>query len=1051
MDVNFKLGVDGSEELTTLKKIREGLAEVRGEQEATTKAIKERGEVSVAADKNIIAATAAANKTIEEQKRQIESLKAAIESMGKTGKSATEAYNTALKQSGDLLKNVSAAAGKGLLSPEETKKLTDALKNTKSDFQALGVIIDTVKKKLADLDPNSEEFKQLTAEIQTAEIILKAFGDQTDITTDKQASLKQELRAMTEELARMGAEGKKGTEEYEALKTKAGELFDTISDARDEIRQAGSDTQGFDKLIRVAQTVTGSFQIMQGAAALFGAENEDVQKALLKVNAAMSILNGLQAIQNELTKADSIYKNIAAGAQQFWNFTVNEGTVSLRVFKVALVATGIGAFIVLLGLAAESMGLFASETDDAAEKQGKLADEAERTKRILSDAADAALKQRDAGVDGLDILKRQLELAEKRGASEKEIAGLKTQIVNKEISDLNYLKGFYSDNADKLDEINKQLREKETERLGIKLELEKKTGDKIKELNKKNAEEDKKLAEDLTKFYQAAADDRVAAIADANERARTENINSFEKEVATVQDAYNKIIASQRLSAADRKELDEAFHKQLNDIAAKYAIKAVEIENKQQQDLLQVRRAISDAVIQINGTEKDQEIQAVKDKYDALRETLKKNGELFTSDEMDIAAKRKKEIQAINTKYDLDTLNKQETFAIANTEATTRNETFKQQKVLAIQLDFAKKKLALLEAAGGKENDVQVAQLRALITKLNGEIADSKKNVDANDWLSDAMGISKNDLATLENDVKNAIDNVISIMEQGLQRKIDLKQREIDSDNRMIDEANDALNREIELKKAGYASNIEAKQLEVTRLKTIRDNDETQQRAYVARMERLEKAKQAAAIATSVANMVNAASKIVESLTEEGGWVGAIIGIVEAAAIVAEFIALTNSIKASQKLEDGGLIGGKRHSQGGNKYISIDGNSMMEHEEGEFVVNRKSTNKYMPVIEAINKDELSSWTYGDLMKFIQPSDIRFDNAIPRNLVKMQKEVIHLELNRRDTDSDVYLREIAETNRAMFDMEKNKPEQYREGNDLVIRKGNHNRRIKDYYQ
>ena len=51
---------------------------------------------------------------------------------------------------------------------------------------------------------------------------------------------------------------------------------------------------------RVAEGIAGAFAVAQGAAALFGAENEEVEKAILKVQAALAITQGIESINNAI-------------------------------------------------------------------------------------------------------------------------------------------------------------------------------------------------------------------------------------------------------------------------------------------------------------------------------------------------------------------------------------------------------------------------------------------------------------------------------------------------------------------------------------------------------------------------------------------------------------------------------------------------------------------------------------------------------------------------------------------------------------------------------
>ena len=54
--------------------------------------------------------------------------------------------------------------------------------------------------------------------------------------------------------------------------------------------------------------------------------------------------------------------------------------------------------------------------------------------------------------------------------------------------------------------------------------------------------------------------------------------------------------------------------------------------------------------------------------------------------------------------------------------------------------------------------------------------------------------------------------------------------------------------------------------------------------------------------------------------------------------------------KLIPKFETGGMVGGRRHSGGG---------TLIEAEQGEFIVNRNSTEQFLPILEAINSGEIN--------------------------------------------------------------------------------------------
>src|SRR5688572_1580835 len=168
-------------------------------------------------------------------------------------------------------------------------------------------------------------------------------------------SLRQELKNLTQQIAQAKVNGNDLGAEYDELVTKAGKLRDAIKDAGDEISNAGSDTRGIDNVLGSVQALAGGFAVVQGTAALFGDESEELQKTLLKVNAAMAILQGLQAVQNALQKegsliklADVIATKTQIVVQQIYTAVTGRATAATLGFKVALAATGIGAAVILV-------------------------------------------------------------------------------------------------------------------------------------------------------------------------------------------------------------------------------------------------------------------------------------------------------------------------------------------------------------------------------------------------------------------------------------------------------------------------------------------------------------------------------------------------------------------------------------------------------------------------------------------------------------------------------------------------------------------------------
>jgi hypothetical protein len=181
------------------------------------------------------------------------------------------------------------------------------------------------------------------------EIALKVTTD-TSQTTSAFKSAKDELKQTQKALVEMSLAGKQGTAEFKAMEKRAGQLKDAIGDVNTRVKNLANDTPKLELVTQAATGIAGGFAVAQGAAALFGDENEDVQKAIMKTQAAMSILNGVQSIANVLNKDAALGDMVAAKAKGVFTAAVGASTGALKLFRLALIATGIGAAVVAVGL-----------------------------------------------------------------------------------------------------------------------------------------------------------------------------------------------------------------------------------------------------------------------------------------------------------------------------------------------------------------------------------------------------------------------------------------------------------------------------------------------------------------------------------------------------------------------------------------------------------------------------------------------------------------------------------------------------------------------------
>lgn len=183
----------------------------------------------------------------------------------------------------------------------------------------------------------------------TKNILLRVKSD-TDDAEKGFKSLRHELKEIEKELNRMAMAGEDGTEAFQKMSLRAGELKDQISDTKARINALASDTFKLDAMTGAVEGLASGFAIVEGATALFGAENEDLQKTLVKVQGAMALLQGAQSIQNILQKESAVYIGAMTLAQKIYNGVVGDSTGAIKSFRLAMLSLGIPAIITAVGL-----------------------------------------------------------------------------------------------------------------------------------------------------------------------------------------------------------------------------------------------------------------------------------------------------------------------------------------------------------------------------------------------------------------------------------------------------------------------------------------------------------------------------------------------------------------------------------------------------------------------------------------------------------------------------------------------------------------------------
>jgi hypothetical protein len=437
-------------------------------------------------------------------------------------------------------------------------------------------------------------------------------------TEQASVSLRTQLRAMIQQLAEMKVAGQDASQEYLDLAQKAGELKDAMADANQEVANFGSDTSTIDGVISAVSGLAGGFAVVQGAAALFGDESEELQKTLLRVNAAMAILQGLQQIQNVLqresaaaTLANTIATKAQTVAQAAMNFVIGSSTGLLKAFRIALATTGVGLLIIGIG---KLISMFQSSNDELEEANQLL----EQQKGLIDDLNASyerttqvrlALLKKEGAAESESIRATGQELVKKRTAlreSNRTLAEMRDQLkygseeweaLNKQIGDnTRVIEGLDTDIVVTAINLETQLANERKEALKERQDAAKKAAEDEKKRREEALQREKEARAAGFADFKAGVELELLAVEKGSEEELEIKKRLLRAELQIELD-NEKLTANQRKLLAqtffkERLELDKEYAKnrqlvQLQNIQADLQadLQALEISNEQKLEL----------------------------------------------------------------------------------------------------------------------------------------------------------------------------------------------------------------------------------------------------------------------------------------------------------------------------------------------------------------------------------------------------------------------------------------------------------------------------------
>jgi hypothetical protein len=1034
-DYTIPFGIDSAPFFKELNNIDEGVDNMTANVTEASKTMQKGFTDAAAASEHL-------GKTLSVDAEKAAQLRDAAKTLGKelgnalSGKNVGTDYEKKIKTFSDMLAKFSQNANKPIKFNIDTAKLEafeKALAEGADELKVLNLVIEEAQKQLADLDPNTQEWQALNAQIEIANGFLEGLGEAAGKADTKQKSLKGQLRELKAAMAEMEEAGHGNTQEFIDMAIRAGELEDQIGDVSARVRVLASDTKYIDAGVEALTALAGGFAAAQGAAALFGGENEEVNKTIQKVTGAMAILQGIQAVANALNKDSTLSVLLMSRAQTgavasttalAAAETAEAGatvaaTTATKGFTAALLANPVTAIVVGLAALVAALIAFTSSSDDA-EAATKRLNDALEAQKLLLDLDEASLKRRtDLAVAQAKAQgKAESEITTIEGRALQERIGLRRTAYNefiKQYNDQDTRRKLSAEDNKKLeDELitrQQQIADDENELQIKKIERDKQVQDEAKEANKKAideakkaAEERKKILEQQIKFTAELEKARVEAITDSYAKERAQATANANQQIAQLEAEKSLSVKAEKDKQALIKQIRANLKKEIADIDTKEATDTAAIQLKAQQLTIQAREegiVKEIETIRLGYEEKKNEIREQFKNETALRDDLIEQ----------LNAAQIREQKKAQDKFTNEAIAKEEERAVLEVETATKFlpdlpgiEEKKQVEILKVKIRFAEQARQALIDQGNAENSTVVLQATKTVQDLKkalGQAVEAERDANGGvDWF-DLLGMGE-----LTDDQRQAVTDAAKVMLDSISqitdfiidqydRQIEKKKEVIDQIDESIDDLEEQLEKEKDLRDEGLANNVEAIQAEIDEKKKAREEEVKQAEELQRKQIAMQKLQLVIDTAAQASNLITASTKIFNSLASIP-FVGVPLAIATIALMTGAFV--TAKVKAFQLVNDqkqsfgeGGYIDGKPHTQGGRKYVATDGGGVVELEGGEYVTNKHSTAKYADLLEAINNDDITGMNEDALREMLQGLGIHLSTEAPERVLRVVHE------------------------------------------------------------
>jgi hypothetical protein len=437
---------------------------------------------------------------------------------------------------------------------------------------------------------------------------------------------------LEDQLYELANAGKQGTEEFQILSQEVGRMKKTIQQTDMQVDALAKTTS--QKLGGALSFVSGGFSTFQGAMGALGADSEQLEATMLKVQSAMAITQGIdsmregykdiKALSGDLAKSlakSAVGQKLLSAAQVAGAATMKALNFIMKQNPILLIVSAVAALVA-------AFALLGNAEEDEAAKQERLIAKRKKAEDQLRSEIDLIKQKQRVSKGNVSQLENELKILQSKGATDEQIYKKEKEINQKRIAELAYIKGYRGklSNEEALEynalltqkyvltnEYNKKNREqaeadakesgnKRKENYSKQKEEQKKQAEELKELQKK-AEQDlldeiNKIAEIRLEAQKKGAEDRKAQAAKDEQDIYDNQIGFLEAQITADENnlaAKKDLLDIQKDLELQNKELTEG---EIAAIEAKYRKQKEDLDKQASDKELQAKKTLQDALYQ---------------------------------------------------------------------------------------------------------------------------------------------------------------------------------------------------------------------------------------------------------------------------------------------------------------------------------------------------------------------------------------------------------------------------------------------------------------------